>query len=387
MTLAVQPRNQKMRCVLLLLLRAHHVIAPNTFPPTATELVLAELLDGYGPTHVRPGLLTHSTDQIEVQIGIDMLDNIDQPNQLWSLNGYFRTWWTDPRLAFNATRGGLSPGEGIHLTIAQHALIWKPQLYLEDVVTWKGGLGASITIYPDGTVFQSLQMFAEMKCSVNLLSMPFDTQTCPLIMGEYQLFSHEANITWKAGRQAFGDWRSACPSGWKPSAHRFRNEIVVFPSGNYSFVYAELDLTRGNMYELVRGYVVTSVLLVFLSSLGFFINPLATPARVAERPQTFQSATRVAILPAETFSSMPRSQLGVITILTVLNNMISVEQMLPPGAGSTWLSDFLFFSFIFNACAFVEQVATKAICDCGCHHRQRSTIINAIHPHHCDHYA
>lgn len=70
-------------------------------------------------------------------------------------------------------------------------------------------------------------------------------------------------------------------------------------------------------------------MLVSLGYLGFFINPSATPARVA---------------------------LGIITILAVVTNWSSLQQTLPPGSSSNWLSDFLFSSMIFNFIGFFEQV-------------------------------
>ena len=92
--------------------------------------------------------------------------------------------------------------------------------------------------------------------------------------------------------------------------------------------YAEaVEFTRVPS-SLISVYFIPSIFFVMLSSLGFFINPAATPARVA---------------------------LGVITILAVITNRNALDRELP-SAKSTWLSSFLYVSLIFNLFAFVEQV-------------------------------
>ena len=78
------------------------------------EAALKRILDNYGDPTIRPGVWRglgadgkYPTDYTEVQVGVDAFANINQIKQIWEVSGYFRTWWWDPRLAFNATEAGV----------------------------------------------------------------------------------------------------------------------------------------------------------------------------------------------------------------------------------------------------------------------------------------
>ena len=68
---------------------------------------------------------------------------------------------------------------------------------------------------------------------------------------------------------------------------------------------------------------------MFISWLGFLIDPASTPARVT---------------------------LGVVTVLVVLQNWMALSASLPRDVSSTWLGRFTVGSFLFNVFAFGEQV-------------------------------
>ena len=50
---------------------------------------------------------------------------------------------------------------------------------------------------------------------------------------------------------------------------------------------------------------------------------------------------------------------GMILILVVLTNYISMQKQLPVGVSGSWISEFLFGSMIFNFFAFWELVAVN----------------------------
>ena len=95
---------------------------------------LASLLAKYGSSSTRPGLSwagDGSVDNAEVQIYVDQFHGINQIRQTWGLTGYMRTWWTDKRLAFNATSAGVNR---LPLNAHEATLIWQPDLYFEGFV-------------------------------------------------------------------------------------------------------------------------------------------------------------------------------------------------------------------------------------------------------------
>ena len=71
-----------------------------------------------------------------------------------------------------------------------------------------------------------------------------------------------------------------------------------------------------------------SVIMVFISCLGFFIDPSATPARVT---------------------------LGIVSLLVVLQNYIALTSNSARDISTTWLGRFILGSLFFNLCAFGEQ--------------------------------
>ena len=159
-----------------------------------------------------------------------------------------------------------------------------------------------------------------------------DAQTCSFTIGVYTENAEEVRVGWKANRSAFGSWDKACPSGWTPTAHRYYDMLQSFPDGDWSYAYAEIDFTRRDGSTMFKHFALLACGLVTLSYLGFWINPSATPARVA---------------------------LGTICILAVVTNQHHVQGTLPPGATEVWLVDFLTGCLLFNLFAFVEQVSVN----------------------------
>jgi len=166
---------------------------------------------------------------------------------------------------------------------------------------------------------------------VDLTRMPFDTQKCQWIMGLYTDKAEDVSLMWKPDRDAIRNWRNKCPISWVVTALHQENRVESWPSGNYSYAFAELEFTRKSADSMMRTYFISSMTLVALSYLGMFINPAATPARVA---------------------------LGIITILTVLNLSSALRGTVPEGykLQEIWLFEFLTVSFYFNVAIFVEQV-------------------------------
>ena len=100
-------------------------------------------------------------------------------------------------------------------------------------------------------------------------------------------------VRWRPDTDALNGWASHCASGWAPTHLEQENKEAVYLSGTYSYAVARLSLTRIGSFGYMSLYFFVSVALVLVSYAGTFIDPRATPARVA---------------------------LGVITILSVLSN-------------------------------------------------------------------
>jgi hypothetical protein len=178
-------------------------VAPNATFETTGELT-TRILASYGQISVRPSQAAaeasaRSTgmpcpgvappDQVEVQVYIDQFKPLEMLQQTWAIDGYLRMWWRDERLAFDS-----ACTDKLSLKAHERGRIWKPELYWErartitlpapDAAT---PLGELLEVQPDGKVWWSRQTSFVLGCdfSGTLSSLPFDTQTCTIMMGLY----------------------------------------------------------------------------------------------------------------------------------------------------------------------------------------------------------
>ena len=114
---------------------------PATPQPAALPRSVDELFAAYGNPIIRPGLAnidgTITQDKLGVSFGIDAPAGLDFNEQAhrWSVYGYMRTFWQDPRLRFNATAVG--PQITLNNADFMHR-IWQPDLYWERVSAVSG---------------------------------------------------------------------------------------------------------------------------------------------------------------------------------------------------------------------------------------------------------
>ena len=327
----------------LVLLLGVHIVRANYM----SENIIANLLDNFGSISIRPGLSRfgdNSPDRVEVQFQIDRLHNIDQKKQTWGATGFLRAYWKDPRLAFDATEAHTNV-----LSISAYEVhrLWQPDLYWQKIVAASDqsptdGLGENFMISPDGSVSRSQQREFTIACSMDLKLMPFDTQTCTFTIALYSSTASDVILTWKANESAFPNLLEPTIAGachknkqWFPVAVEQRDLLQTFTqvSGatTYSGAEARVTFVRGAPWALFRQYFVISIFLVILSYSGSWINPAATPARVA---------------------------LGIITVLAVVTMMNSLSAQLPADV-MTWLTEFQLTSLYFNLICFIEQVAVN----------------------------
>jgi len=192
-----------------------------------------------------------------------------------------------------------------------------------------------LTVQPDGSVFWSRQSSVELRCSMYFGNIPFDTQRCTYTLGMYSQTAAEVYLTWKnfSSTETAGlkNWDKLSTAVWSVDEEIHEDDLQQYSSGNYTYATATLVLKR-KAQGYVISYLMLSVFFVAMSYAGFWINPAATPGRVA---------------------------LAVITVLVVSNLSAAAKRDLPPFAYNTWLTDFMFISLLFNLIGFFEMVAVN----------------------------
>ena len=96
--------------------------------------------------------------------------------------------------------------------------------------------------------------------------------------------------------------------------------LQVYSSANYTYARAQISFTR-SPDVIIQAYLVPSLLFVFCSYFGFFIDPMATPARVA---------------------------LGMLTIVVSANNYLGLTKQLPTTLTPPWIARLVLLCLYFN---------------------------------------
>ena len=307
--------------------------------------IKGRLLADYGATSTRPSLSAPAradaqgappqADDLRVQGYIEKYHPLDMTNSIYGFDGYLRTWWSDPRLRFNGTANG-GDTDKLSFGHVERNQIWKPTFY------WEGakkitlpkadtGTGELLEVYPDGSIWWSRQVSFELSCSFakSLDQLPFDTHTCHFMMGMYADTSTESYVRWKKDAVALSNNDgSACLPQWYVTNFVQEDVLQVYSSANYTYAKATLSFSR-SPDVFIQTYLLPALLLVFCGYCGFFIDPRATPARVA---------------------------LGMLAIVVSANNFVNLSKLLPVSPHPAWLLRVVLGCLYFNAYGMVNVV-------------------------------
>lgn len=280
---------------------------------------------GGGPTHV------------EVQLKLTQLNAVDQRLGTIEIGGYFRMWWKDPRLAYNASQYG----PAINLQgAAAYGLLWRPNLYVENLVEKDVTAKASLAqLYPDGSIWVSEQTVMTVKCGMSFGRLPFDRQRCNLVVASYSEDITQVRLTAKGGQigaseggvgivgapMSSGVWHLG-EDGEKTETEGFETIAKAKVFENWDYVTLEWTFARKPDY-FIRQVLVPDVLFLGVSYTGFFVDCKAAPARAA-----------LAVMP-------------LLIQITLIN---TVYNSLPKTSERLWLSDWLLVSLFFCSLSAAE---------------------------------
>ena len=113
----------------------------------------------------------------QVQFALNQIIEISTKTQTLEMHGWWRFYWTDPRLAWDADRWNTS------MLIVPTNRLWVPDVVIYETVSERAvGLQAA-SCYPDGSCSWLSQRVFKSGCPMNLASFPFDTQRCNFTIG------------------------------------------------------------------------------------------------------------------------------------------------------------------------------------------------------------
>ena len=312
--------------------------------PSSYEAVLSAGLNAAYEYDTRPNAAnpayagtTAPADQVRVQLYVTSISEFDEKAQTMQLAGYFRTVWTDWRLAFNDTsRGGCF--DVVYATDVTRADIWRPDVYVDNALVVEYGAGM-LEVAADGAIWLSRRVTMVTECHMYFGKMPFDEQECAITISTY---SQDASQVALASKDMQGITMANLHSvEWKFVGATSRDEEREF-GGDLAWTFAvqKIRLRRRPDFYFVN-ILIPDYFFVALSWCGYFVNQATAPARVA-----------VAVIP--------------VLITMSLNG--AVLSALPRIAYPTWLCDILFVTLCFTffacleygaVCYFLERKAAK----------------------------
>lgn len=162
-----------------------HVADPNIYDKSARPPCGNETYEG--PTIV------------EVQVRLTQLNTVDPKTGVIVVNGYFRTWWHDPRLAYNGTDDG---GCVNAISIAGRDMegLWMPDIYVDNLVQQTvDGMESLTQVYPDGSVWRSEQVLLTVKSKFDLAKLPYEEHIAEIIVASYSQDITQIRVVAKGG--------------------------------------------------------------------------------------------------------------------------------------------------------------------------------------------
>ncbi|XP_063919756.1 gamma-aminobutyric acid receptor subunit beta isoform X9 [Zophobas morio] len=240
-----------------------------------------------------------------VEVGVTMyvlsISSVSEVLMDFTLDFYFRQFWTDPRLAFRKRPGveTLSVGSEFikNIWVPDTFFVNEKQSYFHIATT----SNEFIRIHHSGSITRSIRLTITASCPMNLQYFPMDRQLCHIEIESFGYTMRDIRYKWNSGVKSVGISNEVELPQFRVLGHRQRATVINLTTGNYSRLACEIQFVRSMGYYLIQIYI-PSGLIVIISWVSFWLNRNATPARVA---------------------------LGVTTVLTMTTLMSSTNAALP----------------------------------------------------------
>ncbi|XP_050535645.1 gamma-aminobutyric acid receptor subunit beta-like isoform X2 [Daktulosphaira vitifoliae] len=240
-----------------------------------------------------------------VEVGVTMyvlsISSVSEVLMDFTLDFYFRQFWTDPRLAFSKRPGveTLSVGSEFikNIWVPDTFFVNEKQSYFHIATT----SNEFIRIHHSGSITRSIRLTITASCPMNLQYFPMDRQLCHIEIESFGYTMRDIRYKWNKGPNSVGVSNEVSLPQFKVLGHRQRAMEISLTTGNYSRLACEIQFVRSMGYYLIQIYI-PSGLIVIISWVSFWLNRCATPARVS---------------------------LGVTTVLTMTTLMSSTNAALP----------------------------------------------------------
>ncbi|EDW40819.1 GM24889 [Drosophila sechellia] len=329
--------------------RIHTVQAATGGGSMLGDVNISAILDSFSVSYDKRVRPNYGGPPVEVGVTMYVLSisSLSEVKMDFTLDFYFRQFWTDPRLAYRKRPGveTLSVGSEFikNIWVPDTFFVNEKQSYFHIATT----SNEFIRVHHSGSITRSIRLTITASCPMNLQYFPMDRQLCHIEiesfgytmrdiryfwrdglssvgmsseveLPQFRVLGHrqratEINLTtvgytmrdirykWNEGPNSVGVSSEVSLPQFKVLGHRQRAMEISLTTGNYSRLACEIQFVRSMGYYLIQIYI-PSGLIVIISWVSFWLNRNATPARVA---------------------------LGVTTVLTMTTLMSSTNAALP----------------------------------------------------------
>ena len=289
---------------------------------TVRTALLQSLFTSSYDNSLRPLVGTGRPVVVQVNYRIDLLYGVSSADETFALNLFMTEKWVDPRLQFSRSSFALSMGDILRVPLDS---AWKPDTYFFNSIRCTGS-DSLLKLDPTGSglVTWTRHQTCTFYTPFDLQQFPFDSQQFPIKRLSFAYNSTELSLVYSELGCFQPDPRLDYVNAlWElPS---YECERVVY-NGVQDQLVAWLFVTR-RWQSYVLKMIVPMFLIVIVSSLSYFVDPAAAPARVG---------------------------LSVAIVLTVSTFNLLVSQELPKINYSTLLDWYVWKCFLFVIAAVAE---------------------------------
>ncbi|XP_070553899.1 gamma-aminobutyric acid receptor subunit beta-3-like isoform X2 [Ptychodera flava] len=267
--------------------------------------------------------------QVQMDMHIVNINSISEVNMDYTITMYFRQYWQDKRLQYDASLGNIS----FDARLADK--IWVPDTYfVNDKKSFVHKVTVSnrmLRLHYDGSVLYGLRITTVASCMMDLHDYPLDVQNCTLEIESYGYTTKDMEYYWKHGNQSVEGMQNIDLPQFEMKDYALVKKTAAFSTGAYPRLAIEFILKRSIGFFVLQTYL-PCILIVILSWVSFWINHEATSARVA---------------------------LGITTVLTMTTISTSVRASLPRISYIKSIDIYLVTCFAFVFAALLEYAAVN----------------------------
>ncbi|OQV13812.1 Acetylcholine receptor subunit beta-like 1 [Hypsibius exemplaris] len=290
---------------------------------------------GYN-TLVRP--VTNLSDPVRISFGIVLIliISVNERDQVFKSNLWYRLGWNDPQLAWNPSEYG-----NIQKITMPADKVWTPDIVLLNNADGKYGVSykSNAVIYSGGDVIWLPPTIYRSTCEINVVYFPFDTQTCKMRFKSWTWNAQEVVL------ESFEDPNLVDLSDYTESGTWDIIEAVGHPFYYYTDKQPRMEMVyhfviRRRPLFYVVNLLIPTCLITFLTVLVFYL-PTDSGEKVA---------------------------LSISISVTLVFFLLLVSKILPPSKDLPLMSRYLLFAFIMN---FISVLVT--VCVIHMHYRSPKT--------------